>query len=420
MKLLFFFIIWIGVFSGIIANTKAATSVKVKKNKVMNLKKAKKIDTKKSNSSINILKQYSSTSEPFTVEVLAKNLNLIWGMTFINDKEILFTERKGFIKILNIHTGKITHVSGAPKVYAKGQGGLLDVALHPYFSKNNKIYLSYSKVMHRKQTTAIAVGILKRKRLYSSKGSKNKKKVTEQIEITSLKDIFLARPFVSASRHFGSRLVFDKKGFLYVTIGDRTKRDLAQKLDNHFGKILRLNDQGKVPKDNPFVSVKDALPEIWSFGHRNSQGLFIHPKTGELWEQEHGPRGGDEINLIKKGKNYGWPVITHGREYWGPRIGEGNKKKGMEQPIKYYVPSIAPSGLLIYSGKKFKKWKNNFFSGALVLEHLNRLEIKKQKVIKEERLLSDLEFRVRHVIEGPKGFIYISVDRGKILRLKPQ
>lgn len=365
-----------------------------------------------------ILQQYSSTSEPFSVEVVAEDLGIVWGMVFINNEELLFTEREGFIKILNIKTGAIASVSEAPKVYAKGQGGLLDITLHPNFSKNKKIYLSYSKIKGSKQTTAVATGILKREKVQLNKGAKSVKTV-EQISITSLKDIFLAQPAISASRHFGSRLVFDRRGFLYVTIGDRTERDLAQKLDNHFGKVLRLNDRGKAPKDNPFVSVENALPEIWSFGHRNPQGLFIHPVTGELWEQEHGPRGGDEINLIKKGKNYGWPVITYGREYWGPEIGQGNQKEGMEQPIKYYVPSIAPSGLLIYSGKKFKKWKGHFFSGALVLRHLNRLEIVNKKAIKEERLLSDLESRVRHVIEGPKGFIYVSVDQGKILKLKP-
>ena len=364
-----------------------------------NPKKSAKKYTKKTFTKF--FKKYSSTSEPFAVEVLAEGLGVVWGMVFINKKEMLFTERTGNIKKLNIQTGEINSVSGAPQVYIRGQGGLLDVALHPRFSKNRKIYISYSKIVGKKQTTAVAVGILK--------GNK----------LAQIKDIFVASPAVSSSRHFGSRLVFDKKGFLYITVGDRVKRHSAQKKDNHLGKVLRLTDAGKAPKDNPFVSIKKALPEIWSIGHRNSQGLFIHPETGELWEQEHGPRGGDEINLIKKGKNYGWPVITHGREYWGPKIGKGVRKQGMEQPIKYYVPSIAPSGLLIYSGKRFKKWKNNFFSGSLVLRHLNRLRVVKQKVQKEERLLSDLRFRVRNVIEGPQGFIYVCVDQGKILRLKP-
>jgi len=349
----------------------------------------------------NILAKYTDYKVPFLVEQLADNLGVVWGMVFINDKEILFTEREGNIKKLNIHTGKVSIISGTPEVYARGQGGLLDIALHPLFLKNKRVYLSYAKKQKKKQTTAIATAVLKGEKL------------------SRLKDIFIARPSISSSRHFGSRVVFDKKGFLYVTIGDRAKRHFAQKKDNHLGKILRLTDKGKVAKGNPFFSEKGALPEIWSLGHRNPQGLFIHPKTGKLWAQEHGPRGGDEINLIKKGKNYGWPVITHGREYWGPKIGEGFIKKGLEQPIKYYTPSIAPSGLLIYSGKIFKNWEYSFFSGALVLTHLNRLEIKKQKVINEERLLKDLNFRVRHVIEGKDGFIYISVDRGKILRLRP-
>ena len=221
-----------------------------------------------------ILKQYSSTSEPFSVEILAEDLGIVWGMVFINNEELLFTEREGFIKILNIRTGIVTPVSGAPKVYVKGQGGLLDVTLHPNFLKNKKIYLSYSKMKGRKQTTAVATGILKREKVQSNKDIKSVK-IVEQISIISLKDIFLAQPTISAAQHFGSRLVFDKKGFLYVTIGDRTERDLAQKLDTHMGKVLRLNDRGKAPKDNPFVSVENALPEIWSFGHRNPQGLLF-------------------------------------------------------------------------------------------------------------------------------------------------
>ncbi|MDE0118491.1 MAG: PQQ-dependent sugar dehydrogenase [Bdellovibrionales bacterium] len=471
----YFFFLLCFLISPVVGNS-AKLSTSTAKNLSSQKQGSKKINIsikKTKHFSPKVLKKYSSTSEPFLVEVLAENLGIVWGMVFINEKELLFTERKGHIKKLNIQTGKITAISGAPTVYAKGQGGLLDIALHPHFSKNKKIYISYSKPIGEKQTTAIASGLLKKNKLdrtsvefvnskiqsplkknlqtpqtmfsplaFARAGSRESNKIS----ITQLKDIFVATPFISSRRHFGSRLVFDKKGFLYVTVGDRVERHLAQKLDNHLGKVLRLTDKGKAPKDNPFVFensrfknsaakrkvpkrdgkiipngyIKDALPEIWSFGHRNPQGLFIHPKTGQLWEQEHGPRGGDEINLIKKGKNYGWPVITYGREYWGPKIGEGMRKKGMEQPIKYYTPSIAPSGLLIYSGRKFKKWKYHFFSGALVLRHLNRIKVsKKQKVKEEERLLSDLNFRVRHVIEGPKGFIYISVDKGQILRLRP-
>ncbi len=419
---------------------------------------------------VNSLSTMACSARPtFVVEELAQNLGIVWGMVFINKEELLFTEREGKIKILHIPTGKVCTVPGAPAVYAKGQGGLLDVTLHPRFSQNKTIYLSYSKVKGQKQSTAVVRAVLKSSA--SGAGSACPK-------IVRMRDIFTAQPFVDSSRHFGSRLLFDKKGFLYVTVGDRANRHMAQKLDNHTGKILRLTDKGKAPKDNPFVSHSGALPETWSYGHRNPQGLFIHRETGQLYAQEHGPRGGDEINLIKKGKNYGWPVITYGKEYWGPKIGEGKVKKGMEQPVYHYTPSIAPSGLLIYSGKKFPHWKNSFFSGALVLRHLNRLElpslfpnnsrqqkgqsrqptdnshqqkgqsrkptdnsrkptdnshqqkgqrgkraISSQQTFplkgKEERLLQDLNFRVRHVLEGPEAYIYLAVDRGKILRLIP-
>ena len=349
----------------------------------------------------NILKEYPSASTPFKVERLAQELGVVWGMVFISNHEILFTEREGGLKKLNLQTGAIIKIAGAPKVYAVGQGGLLDVALHPRFSQNQRVYFSYSKEFSGTQTTAVATARL------------------QENKLIGLKDIFIAHPAVDSRHHFGSRMVFDRQGFLYVSVGDRHERHLAQKLDNHLGKILRLTDEGKAPADNPFTTTPGAKPEIWSFGHRNPQGLFIHPKTGHLWEQEHGPRGGDEINLIQKGKNYGWPVITHGREYWGPKIGEGTAKEGMEQPVKHYTPSIAPCGFLIYSGKKFTKWKHDMFSGALALQHLNRLKVVNQKVLQEERLLQDLRFRVRSVIEGPQGFIYISVDGGNILRLKP-
>ena len=387
----------------------------------------------------------STTQLPFVVEEVAQNLGLVWGMVFINENELLITEREGKIKILHIPTKKVYPVTGAPAVYAKGQGGLLDISLHPQFSQNKILYLSYAKVNGHKQSTAVAKAIINQTGFAHKVGDKDAafedssplradKKHEDSNEISikgkkivQLQDIFIAQPFVDSSRHFGSRLLFDKKGFLYVTVGDRGNRHLAQKLDNHIGKILRLTEEGKAPADNPFVSHQGALPEIWSYGHRNPQGLFIHRETGQLWGQEHGPRGGDEINLIKKGKNYGWPVITYGKEYWGPSIGEGFTKQGMEQPVKYWTPSIAPSGLLIYSGKKFPQWKNHFFSGALVLRHLNRLEIipsnqkdQRANVGKEERLLSHLNFRVRHVIEGPKGYIYLSVDAGKILKLKPR
>lgn len=338
-------------------------------------------------------------SVPFKVELVAENLGVPWGMVFLNKEELILTEREGQIKKIHIPTGKITSISGVPKVYAQGQGGLLDIALHPDFKKNRWVYFTYSLKKGRKQTTALARGQLKNNR------------------IIKLKTLFKAQPFYSASRHFGSRLVFDDQGFLFMTVGDRTKKHLAQSVSNHFGKVLRLDDQGRPAKGNPFEKLKGARPEIWSFGHRNPQGLFIHPETKELWLQEHGPKGGDEINLIKKGANYGWPIITYGKSYAGFKIGEGTHRKGMEQPVKYWTPSIAPCGLLIYSGKRFPQWKGDFFSGSLVLTHLNQLKISNKKVLSEKRRLSSLGFRFRHVIEGPQGFIWAGVDQGLILKI---
>ena len=338
---------------------------------------------------------------PFKVEILAENLGIPWGMAFLNKEELIWTEREGNIKKIHIPTGKIFPITGGPEVYARGQGGLLDLVLHPQFKTNKTFYLSYSIEKRKQQSKALAKGILKRNK------------------ITHLKTLFIAQPFYSSQRHFGSRLIFDDKGFLFMSLGDRTKKSSAQNLNSHWGKLLRLNDQGKAPEDNPFAKVKGARAEIWSLGHRNPQGLFIHPETKKIFLQEHGPRGGDEINLIKRGANYGWPVITHGRAYSGFKIGEGTHKTGMEQALKYWTPSIAPCGLLIYSGKKFPQWRGHFFSGALALRHLNKLEIYNGQVKNEERLLSDFNFRFRHVIEGPEGFIYASVDQGKILKISP-
>lgn len=338
---------------------------------------------------------------PFKVEIIAEKLGIPWGMLFLNQEELLWTEREGLIKKIHIPTGTITQITGGPVVYARRQGGLLDVILHPDFEKNKWIYFSYSIEKEGKQSTALARGML------------------EDDKIKGLKVLFTAQPFVTGGRHFGSRMVFDDKGFLFFTVGERARKQQAQNLSSHLGKLLRLTDAGQAASGNPFEKLKRAKPEIWSFGHRNPQGLFIHPETKDLWLQEHGPRGGDEINLIKKGGNYGWPVITYGRAYSGFKIGEGTYKKGMEQPIKYFTPSIVPCGLLIYSGKKFLQWKGDFFSGALVLSHLNKIKIRNKKVIHEQRLLSSLGLSFRHIIEGPQGFIYTSVDEGMILRISP-
>jgi len=358
-----------------------------------------KVQNKKPIRKLKLLFKNTKGPVPFKVEILTEDQGIPWGMVFLNEEELLWTEREGLIKKIHIPTGKVSLITGGPEVYAKGQGGLLDTALHPEFQKNQYIYFSYSLQKKRKQTTALMRGKLK--------GDK----------ITNAKVLFTARPFVSASRHFGSRLVFDRKGFLFMTVGDRNKKQQAQNLSAHFGKLLRLTDEGKPAPDNPFIKNKQAQPEIWSFGHRNPQGLFIHPETQEIYLQEHGPRGGDEINMIQKGKNYGWPVVTYGKEYIGGSIGEGFTKAGMEDPKKYYIPSIAPCGMAYYNGNLFSKWKNSFFIGSLVLRHLNRVSVDD---FSEERLLNTLGKRVRDVRVGPDDFIYFAVEEGAIYRIIPK
>ncbi|SMF04950.1 PQQ-dependent sugar dehydrogenase [Pseudobacteriovorax antillogorgiicola] len=345
------------------------------------------------------VKTFKSESMTIGLEKVADGLGVPWGMAFIDSKNILVTSRSG--TLYWVEGAKKTPIKGVPKVYAESQGGLLDVALDPDFKNNQTIYFTYSIAYQGGNTTRLSSAIL------------------SKYQLKNVKSIFTAEPKGSRNIHFGSRIAFDRQGYIYITVGDRGERDRAQSLDNHSGKVIRLHRDGKVPKDNPFVGKKGARPEIWSWGHRNPQGLAIHPKTGALWEQEHGPRGGDEINLIKKGVNYGWPKITYGKEYWGPSIGP-SKQKGLAQPVHHYTPSIAPSGLEIYQGKAYPKWNGNIFSGAMKLTHINRLVLNgKGAVVKEERLLDDWGERIRNIKQGPDDLLYIAVDSGQILRLLP-
>jgi glucose/arabinose dehydrogenase len=283
------------------------------------------------------------------------------------------------------------------------QGGLLDIALHPKFNENSWVYVTYAKHMNGEQTTALA-----RAKLDLAKE-----------EFSEWQDIFLARPTFTTAHHYGSRIAFDDKGYLFLTVGDRGQDKLAQSLKTHNGKVLRLNMDGSAPNDNPFVNQTGALKEIWSYGHRNPQGLFFDKQTGTLYEQEHGPMGGDEINHIVKGKNYGWPLITYGREYTGGPVGDGETARdGLEQPIKYFLPSIAPSGLVVYRSKKLKLFKDRFISGALALQHLNVIDIKDCSTACEDRLLLPLNERIRDVIAGPDGLVYASSDTGRIYRIQ--
>jgi len=340
----------------------------------------------------------------FKLELLAQGLGVPWGMAFLNDSELIFTERRGNIRLLDLDSLEITTLRGAVEVDAEGQGGMLDVATGPDYTTQGWLYFTYSK-----NTVSGAVTALARAR-------------RRGIQLSDWQELLVTDSATSSYRHFGSRIAFDQQGHVFFGVGDRGERDNAQDLSSHAGTIMRLRLDGSIPDDNPFLSLDNALPEIWSYGHRNPQGLLYDNNSGNLWSIEHGPRGGDEINLVVKGANYGWPVISYGKEYWGPvSIGEGTEKPGMEQPVKVYIPSIAPGSLLLYSATAFPQWQGNLFSGALKLRHLNRVSISvDNKAIAEERLLGDLNERIRALAQSPEGWIYFSTDSGKIMRMRPR
>lgn len=339
----------------------------------------------------------------FVVEEVASGLGIPWGMAFLSSTEMLVTGRAGRINRLDVATGKLTRLKGAPGVRAAGQGGMLDVAVPPDHVPGGWIYFT-----HVQDQGGEGVTVLARARLSGDR-------------LEDWQTLLVTRSASDTDRHFGSRIAFDDEGHVYFGIGDRGVRPNAQDLSTHAGTVLRLYRDGRVPADNPFVNRAGALPEIWSYGHRNPQGLVYDRANRRLWLIEHGPRGGDEINLVLPGRNYGWPVISYGMEYWGPvPVGEGTEKEGMEQPVKVYTPSIAPGSLLLYSGSAFPAWQGNLFSGALKLRHLNRIVLDKQgRVVKEERLLGELNERIRALAESPQGRIYLSTDSGRILRIRP-
>ncbi len=339
----------------------------------------------------------------FVIEELARGLGVPWGMTFLSPQVLLFSERAGGLRLLHLHDLTVIDLRGAPRVVAEGQGGMLDVAAAPDYASSGWIYFTYSKPTEFEAATTLARARLRDDRLID------------------WQDLLVSRSTTSSRQHFGSRIAFDDKGHVFFGVGDRGNRDLAQNLGNHIGKIIRLRLDGSVPQDNPYVDTPSSRPEIWSYGHRNPQGLWYDPPSQRLWSNEHGPRGGDEINLILPGRNYGWPVVSHGKEYWGPvSIGEGTSKPGLEDPRKVYIPSIAPGSLMLYRGDAFPEWRGSLFSGALKLQHLNRVSLSTSgQATGEERLLEDLRERIRALAEGPEGWIYLSTDSGRILRLRP-
>lgn len=340
---------------------------------------------------------------PIEVTTVASGLNSPWAVAFLPDGRYLVSERGGTLRIVDADGTLGASLAGVPEVYVNGQGGLLDLVLDPDFQSNRTIYFSYASPGDGGAHTAIA-----RARL-------------EPGTLANVRVLFRQTPGYDGGHHFGSRIVIGRDGYLYASIGDRgDHRERAQELDKAYGKIIRIGRDGAIPQDNPFVDRKDANPAVWSYGHRNPQGMALNPFTGELFEHEHGPRGGDEINIIRKGANYGWPVISFGREYYGPRIGEGTAKPGMESPLHHWTPSIAPSGMAFLSTTAAGPWRGHLFVGALKFTLVARLELKDGKVVHEERLLADRNDRVRDVREGPDGALYVLTEsRGRLLRLRP-
>ena len=350
----------------------------------------------------------SVATELATVEVVAfaRGLQHPWGLAFLPDGRMLVTERPGRLRILDANGTVSPPVTGVPEVYARGQGGLLDVALSPDFATDRLVFLSYAEPTERGGRTAVARGVL------------------DGGTLRDVRVIFRQQPDASGANHWGGRLTFGRDGALFVALGDRfSLRDQAQDLGSHLGKVVRIRPDGTVPPDNPFVGRAGALPEIWSYGHRNLQGAALHPATGELWTHEHGPQGGDEVNVTRAGRNYGWPVITFGREYGtGLRIGEGTAKPGMEPPLLHWSPSIAPSGMTFYTGTRFTGWTGQLLVGALRDRALHRIELDGEKVVRQERMLDGLGARIRDVRQGPDGELWLLTDEsdGAVLRLRPR
>ena len=346
-------------------------------------------------------------SEHYRLEVttVVDGLGSPWGLAFLPKGRMIVTERVGGIRIVTL-TGKLSpRLSGTPEVYDLNQGGMLDVAVDPEFSVNNFIYFSFAEPGLGGGGTAVA-----RARL-----------VVAGNRLDDMEVIFRQTPKSHGGQHFGSRLVFSRDGKLFITLGERGQRDRAQDFTINRGNVVRIRPDGTVPNDNPFVSKPGYRSEVWSYGHRNPQGAALHPKTGRLWIHEHGAMGGDEINIPLPGLNYGWPVIAYGQHYSGNKIGDGTHKKGMEQPIYYWDPSIAPSGMAFYTGDVFPKWRGNLFVGALKFRLLVRLTLKGETIVKEEHLLKGFGERIRDVRQGPDGLLYLLTDSndGRILRVAP-
>ena len=370
-------------------------------NYIIELSEDEKVKDQGGSSSSNI---HESEVLKFRVDTIVSGLQSPWGLEFLPNGDLLITERSGSLH--RFSRGKLSPpIKRLPPIKSGGQGGLLDIELHPNYQENGWIYLSYSAYSNIEGNNGSNTAIMRAKLTGNT--------------LTDQEIIFKAEPDLKTSHHFGSRLEFDKDGYLFLSVGDRGSRNNAQKLDNHCGKIHRIMDDGSIPTTNPFVNNKEAMPSIYSYGHRNPQGLVLHPKTKQIWSHEHGPKGGDEINIIRKGRNYGWPVITYGINYNGTILSPDSSKVGMEQPVIHWTPSIAPCGMTFVKGNRYPKWKNNILSGSLRFSHLNRSVVEGDKIIHQEQLLENIG-RVRNVEISPDGYIYVAIESpGKILKLIP-
>ena len=349
---------------------------------------------------------YTSEALSFRLDTVATGLEVPWGMAFLPNGDMLITDRNGAFYRLPKGSRQLQKIAGAPEVLAQGQGGLLDVELHPNFAQNNLVYLSYSAVKNEGDQTLSTTAVMRAKL--------DGNKLSEQ------KVIFEAQPWARTRHHYGSRLEFDRDGLLYVSVGDRGNHDEnPQSLDKAPGKVHRIKDDGSIPADNPFVNQKSAVASAYTYGNRNIQGMVIHPETGAIWTHEHGPKGGDEVNIAEKGKNYGWPVISYGINYNGTVLTELTKKEGMEQPLWYWVPSIGPSGMAFVTGNRYKGWEGDLLVGSLRFQFLSKLKMDGNKILSEEKLLKNIG-RVRDVRMAPDGYIYVAVESpGTIYRVVP-
>ncbi len=348
---------------------------------------------------------FKSENMTVSLDTIATGFESPWGFAQLPDSKYLITDRVGVLYLVDAKQNK-TIIKNSPKALAEGQGGLLDIELHPKYAENGWIYISYSKFKEEGKQKLTTTAIVRAK--------------LKNNELTEVQEIFEASPYTKTKHHFGSRIRFDKKGFMYFTVGERgMENEFPQSLENDNGKVHRLNDDGTVPKDNPFVGKDKSKESIYSYGHRNPQGLALNPQTGDVWEHEHGPRGGDEINLIRKGVNYGWPVISYGINYNGKPITDISKKDGMEQPENYFTPSIAPSGMTFVNSDKYPAWKNSILIGSLRFNYLDRSIMKGNKITGHEKLLVNIG-RMRNIELGSDGYLYVGTENpGMVFRLMP-